>query len=93
MNKSKPSPYALRQYLDFAEFIPHRISKRQVVNLATTGRFPSFVQAYPRAEPLWREGDIVEWIAANYGGVLPEYVTRLRIEGFSGEPFCHGERV
>lgn len=93
MNKKKPSMDALQPYEAFAELIPHRISKRQLRNMAETSRFPAYVKAYPRATPLWREGDVVEWIAANYSEVLPDYCARLERDGFNCPPFSHGKSV
>lgn len=90
MNK-KRSLDGLRPYEGFADWIPHHITRRQALAMAADGRFPPFVRAYARAEPLWREGDIVDWIAAQYGGVLGKYVERLEREGLSGLPFSHGK--
>ncbi len=93
MSKSKPLMDTLQPYEAFADWIPHRISKRQLLNMAETCRFPTYVKAYPRSTPLWRLGDVVEWIAANYGEVLPDYCDRLGREGLSGLPFSHGKPV
>ena len=83
----------LRSYHEFADWIPHRITKRQAQAMAADGRFPPFVRAYTRAEALWREGDIVRWIADRYKAVLPTYVERLEREGLSGSSFSHGKPV
>jgi hypothetical protein len=87
MSKSKPQMETLQPYEAIFNLIPHRISKRQLINMSETGRFPAYVKAYPRATPLWREGDVVDWIAANYGEVLPHYCDRLEREGFNCPPF------
>lgn len=92
MNK-KHSMDTLRAYHEFAAFIPHHMTRRQTLAMAADGRFPGFVRAYTRAEALWREGDIVSWIATNYKSVLPAYVDRLEREGLTGAPFTHGKPV
>ena len=93
MSKSKPSMDTLQPYEAFVDLIPHRISKRQLLNMAETSRFPAYVKAYPRATPLWREGDVIKWIVANYGSVLSDYCDQLERLGFNCPPFSHGKSV
>lgn len=81
----------LKSYEEFADFIPHRISRRQALAMAADGRFPPFVRAYSRAEAYWREVDIIRWIVFRYKAVLPEYTARLEREGLCGAPFSHDE--
>lgn len=90
MSKSEPLMGRLQPYEAFVDLIPHRISKRQLLNMAETSRFPAYVKAYPRATPLWREGDVIAWIVANYRGVLSEYCDQLERSGFDSPPFSHG---
>jgi hypothetical protein len=83
----------LCSYDRVVDWIPHRITRRQALAMAADGRFPQFVRAYTRAEPLWREGDIVDWIAAHYRKLLPDFVARLEQEGFTGKPSFNCERT
>lgn len=91
MSKSKSPMETLQPYEAIFNLIPHRISKRQLINMSETGRFPAYVKAYPRAAHLWREGDVVGWIVAAYSSVLPAYCDRLEREGFKCAPFSHDE--
>lgn len=93
MSKSKQSMDTLLPYEEFADRIPHRISKRQLLTMAETSRFPAYVKAYPRATALWRLGDVVQWIVASYGKVLPDYCDRLERDGFNCPPFSHGQSL
>lgn len=91
VSESKPSLNVLLPYEGFADWVPHRISKRQILHMSLGSKFPPFVKAYPRAIPLWREGDVIAWIVANYAGVLPDYCDRLVRHGFSCPPFSMGD--
>jgi hypothetical protein len=93
MSEKKQTMDTLRAFDSFSGYIPHAMTRRQALAMAADGRFPPCVRAYTRAEPLWREGDIVGWIAVNYGPILPEYVERLERDGLTGSPFSHGKSL
>jgi hypothetical protein len=77
----------LRTYDEFVDWIPHHLTRRQVLAMSAEGRFPPFARIYPRAPALWHESQIVQWISDNYRAVIPDYVARLEREGLTGAPF------
>lgn len=83
----------LKTYDEFIDWVPHRLSRRQVLAMSAVGRFPPFARVYPRAPALWHENQLVRWISDQYRDVLPDYVARLEREGLSGAPFSHGKPV
>lgn len=91
MSKYKHPMDMLRTYDEFVDWIPHRLTRRQVLVMSAEGRFPPFARVFPRAPALWHENQIVRWISDHYRNVLPDYVARLEREGLSGAPFSHGK--
>lgn len=56
-------------------------SRHQFLRMADAGKAPAYVRTSLKAEPLFLESAILQFIREKYFDLIPEYVLRLEKEG------------